>query len=107
MGGKVVLALPLACPKDCLYKEVPFNPGNPGGPPEVGVTDMGCEVITEVKVVEPCCEAAAWSREANCSGLYSVLKGLDPESVTADMLGKSEDTEVACGFEDERTSTRL
>lgn len=41
MGGKVTLALPLAWPKDCLYKDVPFKPGNPGGPPEVGVTDMG------------------------------------------------------------------
>lgn len=41
VGGKVTLALPLAWPKDCLYKDVPFKPGNPGGPPEVGVTDMG------------------------------------------------------------------
>ena len=57
--------------------------------------------------MEPCCEAAAWSSEANCSGLYSVLNVLDPESVTADMFGKSEDTEVAWEFEDERTSTRL
>ena len=76
VGGKV--ALPLACPKDCRYKLVPFRLGKP---PEVGVTVKGCwgfeEVKTEVKVVEfEFCEAAAWSKEANCSGLYSVFKGL-------------------------------
>ena len=53
VGGKV--AFPLDCPKDCLYKLVPFRFGKP---PEAGVTVKGCccwgfeEVNTEVKVVE-------------------------------------------------------
>ena len=53
MGGKV--ALPLVCPKDCLYKLVPFKLGNPPEAVEVTVNG-GCggfeEVNTEVKVVE-------------------------------------------------------
>ena len=97
------MALPLVCPKDCLYKLVPFKLGNP--PEAVEVTVNGCggleEVNTEVKVVElefweP---AAACSKEASCSGLYSLFIDLlavpFPVSVTEDMLGKREDIEVA------------
>jgi len=92
------VALPLACPKDCLKSVVPLKLWKL---PDVGVTVRPCwgefdEVRTGVKVVDPC-EAAACNKVANCSGLYSVfgiLAGLG-SLVTADMLGNR--TEVGGG----------
>ena len=70
--------------------------------------------MTGVKVVDPCCEAAACNNVANCSGLYSLLGVLgvtEGSLVTADMLGKRADmlTGVAGELPEDwlRTSTIL
>ena len=93
------MALPLAWPKDCLKSVVPLKLWKF---PDVGVTVRPCwigefdEVRTGVNVVDPWEPAAACSKVANCSGLYSVLgilawgEGwglLACSLVTADILG--------------------
>ena len=72
------------------------------------------ELMTGVKVVDPCCEAAACNKVANCSGLYSllgILGGTEGSLVTADMLGKRADMETGVAGELPedwlRTSTML
>ena len=98
------MALPLAWPKDCLKSVVPLKLWKF---PDVGVTVRPCwigefdEVRTGVNVVDPWEPAAACSKVANCSGLYSVLgifDGLGCSLVTADMLGNR--TEAGGGPDD-------
>ncbi len=109
------------------YSVAPFNPGNVDGirgdwGRPGAIVDVMCELEPDdddVIMTGTGCEAAAWSKLANCSGLYSVFSCFSPPLLPfmaplmstgfrADMLGNKCCVGVMVMDEQEaRTSMRL